>query len=432
MNDIDKLKSREHFLWINPNKISSEKSLPLQELSLCDIREAEERLKRFAPLLVKFFPELEVSGGIVRSDLIGLDNMASILAPSVDSSLVGRFFLKGDHALPVSGSIKARGGFYAVFVIVERILSEHGLDASDLKEKSTKDIKSIFSSRSLVVGSTGNLGLSIGLIGRAFGFNVTVHMSSDAKKWKKDRLKTIGVHVIEYESDYTAACRAARSTADGSEGVYFIDDENSGDLFLGYSTAASELKIQLEEKEIPVDPYHPLFVYIPCGVGGAPGGITFGLKHLFGDNVHCFFAEPVEAPAMMLGLVTGKNSSIAVKDIGLSINTCADGLAVGTPSELVAKMMSTILDGCFSVQDSEMLIYLAELYDREGIKIEPSAAAGFAGPRFITSSETGKEYLAGHTIEEENITHVVWTTGGSMEPEEEFMRNYKEGLALIK
>ena len=419
MDAVTNMRKKKPFLWINPNKLTSEKALVQQKLNLNDIKEAEKRLKRFAPLLVRMFPELNSSSGVIDSDLTKVNKMISNF---------NNLYIKGDHSLPVSGSIKARGGFYAVFVIIERILAEHGLDVSGLIDKSVEDIKAIFASRSLIVGSTGNLGLSIGIMGRAFGFSVTVHMSAAAKLWKKEKLRDLGVTVIEHESDYSAACRAARSSASENKGIFFIDDENSIDLFLGYSAAASMLAGQMEDKDILVDSEHPLFVYIPCGVGGAPGGITFGLKHLFGDNVYCFFAEPVEAPAMMLGLVTGKNSSVAVKDIGLSINTCADGLAVGTPSELVAKMMRTILDGCFTVEDTEMLKYLAELYDREGIKIEPSAAAGFAGPGFITNSETGKDYLTLHKIDPKNTTHVVWTTGGSMEPEEEFWKNYMAGL----
>ncbi|MCK5199905.1 MAG: D-serine ammonia-lyase [Spirochaetales bacterium] len=419
MDAVTNMREKNSFLWINPNKLSSEKALSQQKLSSGDIQEARERLKRFAPLLVKLFSELNNSEGIIDSELTKINKM---------TFKFDNLYIKGDHGLPVSGSIKARGGFYAVFVIIERILAEHGLDASGITDKSIEDIQSIFTSRSLVVGSTGNLGLSIGLMGRAFGFSVTVHMSANAKTWKKEKLRNIGVTVIEHESDYSAACRAARSSADESKGIFFIDDENSVNLFLGYSAAASMLAGQMEDKDIFVDSEHPLFVYIPCGVGGAPGGITFGLKHIFGDNVYCFFAEPVEAPAMMLGLVTGKNSSVSVKDIGLLLNTCADGLAVGAPSELVARMMSTILDGCFTVEDKKMLMYLAELYDREAIKIEPSAAAGFAGPGFITNSETGKDYLTLHKIDPKNTTHVVWTTGGSMEPEEEFWKNYMAGL----
>ena len=58
-------------------------------------------------------------------------------------------------------------------------------------------------------------------------------------------------------------------------------------------------------------------------MGGGPGGVAFGLKMLFGDAAHCFFAEPTHSPCMMLGMATGENNSICVQDFGIDNRTAA-------------------------------------------------------------------------------------------------------------
>lgn len=421
---IEQLKTQKETAWYNPKRLPFAKAMENCELSMADVEDAAARLDRFAAFFRAAFPETIPTNGIVESPLKAIPAMRQVLARDCGVEIPGKLLLKMDSHLPISGSIKARGGVYEILKLAEDIALKEGYlkPGDDYSVFATPAFRELFSRYSVAVGSTGNLGLSIGIISAKLGFRVAVHMSADARQWKKDMLRSKGVTVVEYESDYSEAVRQGREQAKADPMCHFVDDENSKTLFLGYSVAALRLKNQLRQAGIPVDGTHPLLVYLPCGVGGGPGGVAFGLKQVFGDSVHCFFAEPTCAPCMMLGMSTGLHNEICVADIGLDGITAADGLAVGRASGFVGKFMEPFLSGCYTLSDERMYRMLTQLADSEGIFLEPSALAGMYGPVMVQRHPAFAPF-AGNT----DATHLVWATGGSMVPEKEMQAYYQKG-----
>jgi D-serine dehydratase len=428
-HDERALTQKVPFLWLNEHWQPLQTARAAAALDLSDVHDAERRWQQFAGLLAELFPELAPSGGIIESPLFAADALQKTLMGQEPKT--GRWLIKGDHALPVAGSIKARGGIYEVLLHAEHLALREGLlrPHGDRLVLASAKARELFAQHEIAVGSTGNLGLSIGLMAAALGFRATVHMSSDAKEWKKARLRGRGVEVIEHEGDFGVAVAAGREKARLNTNAYFVDDENSAQLFLGYSVAALRLGRQLTERGVRVDSEHPLFVYLPCGVGGAPGGITFGLRHLFGDHVHCFFAEPTASPCMLIRLASADNRPISVREVGLDNRTEADGLAVGRASDFVAPLMRPLVSGIFTVPDEDLFNDLYVLERTEGLRVEPSAAAGFRGPRWLLESAVGRRYLVARGLSgcTDNATHILWTTGGAFVPEAEYCQFHQRG-----
>jgi len=418
---VERLIGLEEVVWFNPNITTLEEGLPYVGLGAANIKDASERLKRFAPYLMKAFPETVASNGIIESNVVEIDKMKSCLEAQYGTQILGRLMLKQDSHLPISGSIKARGGIYEVLTHAEKLAIEAGLlcESDDYSKLFSEEFRQFFQQYSIAVGSTGNLGMSIGIMSAKLGFSVSVHMSADAREWKKNKLRSHGVNVVEYEQDYGVAVEQGRKEAEKDPTCFFIDDENSQTLFLGYSVAGERLKQQFDDMGIIVDAEHPLFVYLPCGVGGGPGGVAFGLKMAFGDHVHCIFAEPTHSPCMLLGVHTGLHDDIAVQDLGIDNITAADGLAVGRASGFVGRAMERLLDGYYTMTDERMYHHLGELSELEDIRLEPSALAGMIGAVHVSQDQAYQARMQFSEYKMKNAIHLVWATGGGMVPEAE-------------
>lgn len=404
-------------LWINKDLEPADEALRELSIKYADMLDARNRLERFRPLIKRLYPEVE--NGVIESSLVPAPDMKTLLEKRYGRKIHGRLFVKCDSHLQIAGSVKARGGIYEVLKHAEDVALANGiLSGSDNYARlADADAKKLFSKHSIAVGSTGNLGLSVGIMGASLGFRSVIHMSRDAKEWKKKLLRDMGAVVIEHEGDYGKAVMEGRNECRKAQNAYFVDDERSKELFLGYSVAALRLREQLERDGIRVDKEHPLYVYLPCGCGGAPGGITFGLKQLFKDNVHAYFVEPTHSPCMLLALMTKKYYGLSVGDYGIDNRTEADGLAVGTPSEIVPLLVNKLVEGEYTIEDEELFKLLVLLKDSEGIRIEPSAASCLYGPCLL--GECG-----------ENAVHLCWTTGGALLPDGEYAGYYEKGRTL--
>ncbi|MCZ5035727.1 pyridoxal-phosphate dependent enzyme [Escherichia coli] len=243
---------------------------------------------------------------------------------------------------------------------------------------------------------------------------------------EKAKLRSHGVTVVEYEQDYGVAVEEGRKAAQSDPNCFFIDDENSRTLFLGYSVAGQRLKAQFAQQGRIVDADNPLFVYLPCGVGGGPGGVAFGLKLAFGDHVHCFL------PNQRTPLYVVRRPYRITRSDFCSGYWYRQPYRSGWPCSWSRIRLCRAGDGAsagwlYTLSDQTMYDMLGWLAQEEGIRLEPSALAGMAGPQRVCASVSYQQ-MHGFSAEQlRNVTHLVWATGGGMVPEEEMNQYLAKG-----
>lgn len=124
---IQILQQYQPVFWFPPETIPLKQALQHVGLTRADIEDAEARLQRFAPFIAQVFPETQKQQGIIESDLVRIAQMQQLLSEQWKIPLQGQWWLKQDSHLPISGSIKARGGIYEVLAHAEKLALAAGL-----------------------------------------------------------------------------------------------------------------------------------------------------------------------------------------------------------------------------------------------------------------------------------------------------------------
>lgn len=417
-----KLRSKTELLWINDHSYKAGKESVFAPVTKESIL-ADYKL--FA-ILSKLITNDEIKSGFAS-----LKSLHQGLMPAIAGSIPGHWVAKLDSDLPVAGSVKARGGMFEILNLAVNIASEHGIDlvaeaqTTPIEELNAK-ISAIFSEYTVCVGSTGNLGLSIGISSRILGFKVKVFMSRDAKEWKMELLREYGAEVFISDEDYSKAVEIGRAEAELDPKAYFVDDERSELLYRGYATAAVEVANFLDD----IEKDSPVFVYLPCGVGGAPAGIAAGLKAFLGSQVHIMLAEPTEAASVLVGLsdVRDMGKPPTVYEYGMSNLTVADGLAVAQASVGALESLGRDIAGCYTVCDNKMSWLMYAVNEYEQIRVEPSGAASLNGPIMLYYTKEGFDYLKNNNLMDRmgRSVHISWFTGGSLLPDEVYKNMIEE------
>ncbi|WP_244931794.1 threonine ammonia-lyase [Nocardioides sp. W7] len=249
----------------------------------------------------------------------------------------GRVALKCEN-LQRTGSFKARGAY----VRIAR------LSAAERE-------------RGVVAASAGNHAQGVALAAQLLGIRATVFMPEGAPIPKERATRGYGAEVV-FEGRYLEdSLVAARRYADET-GAILIHPFDHPDIVAGQGTAGLEILEQVPDVQT---------VLVPTGGGGLLAGIAIAIKSLR-PGVRVVGVQAAGAAAYPASLASGRPVALE------SMQTMADGIAVGLPGELTFAAVRDHVDEILTVSEEDLSRALLALVERAKMIVEPAGAAAVA------------------------------------------------------
>jgi threonine dehydratase len=213
----------------------------------------------------------------------------------------------------------------------------------------------------VVAASAGNHAQGVALAAGLLGIRSTVFMPEGAPIPKENATRGYGAEVVFHGRYLEDALARAREFADET-GAVLIHPFDHPDVVCGQGTAGLEILEQAPDVRT---------VIVPTGGGGLLAGIAIAVKALRPD-VRVVGVQAEGAAAYPASLAAGAPVALA------SMQTMADGIAVGRPGDLPFAAVRDHVDDMLTVSEDSLSRALLALVERAKLVVEPAGAAAVA------------------------------------------------------
>ena len=235
-------------------------------------------------------------------------------------------------------------------------------------------------SQGIVCASAGNHAQGVALACQKMQIPGVIFMPNVTPKQKIKKVKSFGKSFVTIKlvgDTFDEANAVAVQFAHENQKT-FIPPFNDERIIEGQATVGLEI---LEDSNVPID-------YIFVSIGG--GGLVSGLGSYFrrmSPQTKIIGVEPKGAPAMYESLRQGKIIELE------TIDNFVDGAAVKKVGDITFGIAKQVVDDMLLVDEGEVCSQILQLYNEEGIVVEPSGAMPIAALRQYQDIIKGKNVV---------------------------------------
>ena len=239
--------------------------------------------------------------------------------------------------------------------------------------------------KGVIAASAGNHAQGVALAAQLLGIKSTVYMPVGASITKVMATKGYGADV-KFIGDRLDVAIAAAKEASEQTGSIFISPFDHAHIVAGQGTVGLEILEQMPEVKT---------VLVCTGGGGLLAGTAMAIKEQ-NPKVKVIGVQAANAAAYPNSLKEGR--PIALE----SMNTIADGIAVGKPGDVPFAIIQDYVDDVITVTENQLSVAILQTLERGKLLVEPGGAAAAAA--FIANPKAFEGPVA------------IVLSGGNMDP----------------
>ncbi len=235
--------------------------------------------------------------------------------------------------------------------------------------------------RGIVCASAGNHAQGVAWACRHLGIRGKIFMPAVTPSQKVGKVRLFGKEWVEvvltgdtFDDAYHEALACAKN-----EGLAFIHPFDDLRVIEGQATIALEILDDCEGQP-------PDLLLLPVGGGGLAAGVSSVFRQLHPDTT-CIGVEPEGAPAMHASLKEGRLVTLP------QIDPFVDGAAVRQVGRHTFQICRQTLQEVVTVPEGLVCSVILDLYNEEGIVVEPAGALTLAALRLLAPQWQGKKVV---------------------------------------